>query len=127
METAALKVAIALSLGALSIGCVAGAQSTPARGVIVSGPPPAPLAEARPPPPGPSAAWVAGYWHWNGATYTWIPGHWESAPPGMVWYGPTYGATADGNYLYEPGAFRPGTAAPPSAPAHPPPSANALR
>lgn len=109
-------------LGALCVtsslagaGCVAGAPTTPARGVVVSGPPPAPLIEARSPPPTPSAAWVAGYWHWNGATYAWIPGHWENAPPGMIWYGPTYGPTADGRYLYEPGTFRPADG-PPSNP-----------
>ena len=64
---------------------------------------------------------MAGYWHWNGATYSWIPGHWEQAPPGMAWYGPTYGTSPDGSYLYEPGAFRPG------APTAVPPKANALR
>jgi hypothetical protein len=39
----------------------------------------------------------------------------------MAWYGPTYGTSPDGSYLYEPGAFRPG------APTAVPPKANALR
>jgi hypothetical protein len=113
-------------IGALAAGCVAGSTSTPPRGVVVSGPPPAPLAETRPPPPGPQAAWVSGYWHWNGATYAWIPGHWESAPPGMAWYGPTYSSGTDGRHYYEPGAYRPAS---PSRGVTPPPhsNANALR
>ena len=114
---------------AIVVGCVAGASSTQPRGHVVGGPPPAPLNENRPPPPGPQAAWVAGYWHWNGATYTWIPGHWESAPPGMAWYGPTYSSSADGRHFYEPGAFRPagGPAAAPPPRGAPPANANALR
>lgn len=122
-----MGVGTAAILQLLLTACVAGTPATPARGVVVSGPPPAALAETRPAPPSPAASWVSGYWHWNGSTYAWIPGHWENAPPGMVWYAPNYGATADGHYLYEPGTFRPG-----SAPGHGPPNvptarANALR
>lgn len=115
---------VAVAVATVATACVPVSQSTPARGVIVNGPPPAPLQETRPPPPSPAAAWVAGYWHWTGATYAWIPGHWENAPPGMTWYGPSYASTTDGRTVYEPGGFRPG------APAPLPPStanANALR
>jgi len=123
IERRMLNVALACSLVAFA-ACVPVSQSTPSRGVIVSGPPPAPLPETRPPPPSPAAAWVAGYWHWTGATYAWIPGHWENAPPGMTWYGPSYAATTDGRTVYEPGGFRPGAPPPPHAP---PANANALR
>jgi hypothetical protein len=119
----AVSCAAFLASAVLLGACVAGAPATPARGIIVNGPPPAALPETRPAPPSPLAAWVAGYWHWNGATYAWIPGHWENAPPGMIWYAPSYGATADGHYLYEPGRFRPGAPAAPAGPA----TANALR
>ena len=128
-------IALALvALGALD-GCVATAQSAPARGVVVSGPPPAPLVEERPPQPTPnangtaSAAWVAGYWHWTGMQYAWIPGHWEAAPPGASWAAPRY-TQADGAYFYEPGGWNSGQAPPRASQAQQvqaSPHANALR
>ena len=92
-------------------GCVANEAAIPSRGVVVSGPPPAPIAEERPIPPGPQAAWVTGYWHWTGMHYAWIPGHWENAPPGSTWAAPQYGLR-DGAYFYEPGTWRGGPSAP---------------
>ena len=89
--------------GALT-GCVANEVSPPARGVTVSGPPPAPLVEERPASPSAQAAWVAGYWHWTGVHYAWIPGHWEQAPAGSTWAGPRY-VSRDGAYFYEPGTW----------------------
>jgi hypothetical protein len=115
----------ALALG----GCVAAEQSAPPRGVVVSGPPPAPLPEPmRPPPPSTASVWVDGYWHWTGMQYAWIPGHWESGPPGTTWAAPRYVAS-EGSYVYEAGGWRPAPPAPPvltAAPA-PPAHANALR
>jgi hypothetical protein len=86
-------------------GCVveAGFSTTPA-GVAVSGPPPAPMPEPRPQPPDAQAVWVAGYWHWTGMQYAWIPGHWEKAPPGAAWHAPRY-SIRDGTYFYEPGGW----------------------
>jgi hypothetical protein len=101
--------AVAL-LGALALaGCVATAQAPPPRGVAVSGPPPAPLNEERPTPPGAGAQWVAGYWHWTGMQYAWIPGHWETPPPGAVWAAPRY-VRSEGAYFYEAGAWHGGSA-----------------
>jgi WXXGXW repeat (2 copies) len=95
----------------------------PARGVAVSGPPPAPIAEAQPPgAPAPGTAWVAGYWHWTGMQYAWIPGHWENAPPGAAWTAPRY-VKADGAYFYEAGRWRPASSGPKETRA----SANAIR
>ena len=109
---------ISTALALLLSACVANQATPPPRGVVVSGPPPAPVAEDRPLAPGPSAAWVAGYWHWAGMHYAWIPGHWENAPPGQTWAAPQY-VSRDGGYLYEPGGWRGQT---------PPPNrANALR
>jgi hypothetical protein len=64
----------------------------------VQTPPPAPLAEAVPPPPGPDSAfvWKPGHWRWNGREYVWhaglwerreragewVPAHWENGPQG---------------------------------------------
>ena len=83
--------------------CVA--HSLAARGVVVSGPPPSPIAEERSVAPNPQSLWVTGYWHWTGMHYAWIPGHWETAPPGRTWAAPEY-VTRDGTYFYEPGGWR---------------------
>jgi hypothetical protein len=121
-------IALVIALAAIALGgCVATAQSAPPRGVVVSGPPPAPLADERPPQPRADAQWVAGYWHWTGMQYAWIPGHWESAPPGTTWSAPRYNVTADGAYFYEAGGWN-GPPPPPQAPqvsSHA--NANALR
>jgi hypothetical protein len=84
--------------------CVIEAGPEPPPGVAVSAPPPAPMQDPRPPPPSPQAIWVAGYWHWTGMQYTWIPGHWENAPPGARWRAPRY-SLRDGTYFYEPGGW----------------------
>ena len=106
---------IAVSLALM--GCVATVVAMPARGVIVSGPPPPPIVEVREQAaPHPGAVWVVGYWHWTGMQYAWIPGHWENAPPGTAWAAPRYVRT-DGAYVYEAGGWRPA----------PPATANALR
>ncbi len=90
---------------ALQAGCVVEAVAEPPRGIVVSGPPPQPMQDTRPPPPNPRAVWVAGYWHWTGMQYTWIPGHFEEAPPGAQWHAPHY-VIRDGTYFYEPGGWR---------------------
>ena len=88
-------------------GCVVNEAESPARGVVVSGPPPAPVREDRPAAPGPQAVWVGGYWHWTGIQYAWIPGHWDAPPPGSTWNAPVYTAR-DGRYFYESGSWKPG-------------------
>jgi hypothetical protein len=70
------------------------------------GPPPAPLAESRPPPPSALVDWVPGYWTWSGAAWGWVAGFWRDArldmpapqpevpgaPPGVgaLWIGGTW-------------------------------------
>jgi len=105
-STIGSSLAVALALACASAACVVNEPETPTRGVVVSGPPPAPVAEQRPPAPGPQAAWVQGYWHWTGMQYAWIPGHWETAPPGTAWAAPTY-TQRDGRVVYESGGWRP--------------------
>lgn len=103
--------------------CVVTASAPPPRGILVSGPPPAVIREERPVPPAPHASWVAGYWHWTGLQYAWIPGHWEATPPlGASWRAPAY-VQNNGAYFYEPGGW--GPAASPAR-GTPPPSAEAF-
>ncbi len=49
-------------------------------------PAPAPLSEVIPAAPAPNALWVPGYWDYNGSTYTWTTGHWETPPPMATTY-----------------------------------------
>jgi hypothetical protein len=94
---------LALVVLASSAGCVveAGVAASAGAGIAVAGPPPEPMVDARPPGDG---VWVAGYWHWTGMRYTWIPGHWERPPAGAVWHPPRY-FTRDGVYYYEHGGW----------------------
>jgi hypothetical protein len=100
---------IAAAIATAAMACVVNEPEAPPRGVVVSGPPPAPVREERPPPPNPQAVWIAGYWHWTGMQYAWIPGHWESPPQGAVWATPKVTRSKDGRYVYEPGGWQNGT------------------
>src|SRR5579862_6919000 len=71
-------------------GCVVETVNAPPTGVAVSAPPPPPMKEVRPAATSANSLWVAGYWHWTGMQYTWIPGHWEDALPGARWRAPNY-------------------------------------
>jgi hypothetical protein len=73
-----------LICGIVLIGAVTGGTLAPAGaqvGVDIRfGPPPAPIVERIPPPPGPEYAWQGGYWHWNGYRYVWYGGHYYRRP-----------------------------------------------
>jgi hypothetical protein len=117
-RTSAIAAGLAFACVAMvaSAGCVVEAgMGTSATGVVVTGPPPPPVVENRPAPPAGRAVWIAGYWHWTGMQYTWIPGHWAEERPGEVWRAPRY-SLRDGVYVYEPG----GWAVPPPPPPPPP-------
>src|SRR5664279_2226516 len=88
---------LGLTLLALS-GCVVRAQPAP---VAVGGevdygtvypnvPPPAPLNEYRPPPPGYGYYWVDGYWDWTGYDWSWNTGLWAQERPGYIYVRPRY-------------------------------------
>ena len=103
---AMVRTGMIVLLAALGPGCVVNEAESPSRGVVVSGPPPAPVREERSPPPNAQASWVAGYWHWTGMQYAWIPGHWETPPVGTVWAAPRVTPQKDGQYVYESGRWQ---------------------
>jgi len=93
--------AMGLTIGA----CSATLRAQPGRWVFVAKPPPEPLPEMPSAPPAPGMAWVAGYWHFNGTDYVWIPGHWESRP-GLAWKAPTVVYSAEQRaWIYEHGRW----------------------
>ena len=53
-------------------------------------PPPAAMAEYRPPPPGFGYVWVDGYWDWTGYDWAWTSGAWAPERVGYVYVRPTY-------------------------------------
>jgi hypothetical protein len=60
----------------------------------------------RPPRPVADAAWVDGYWDWDGAQWVWVDGHWETGRSGQVWTEPRAVRT-QGGVEYHPGYWRP--------------------
>jgi hypothetical protein len=80
MKTDMPRLLFAVALPALLSGCVTGVVDGAGR---TAGPPapPAPLPEIRSLAPVPGMVWVAGWWHWDGTAYVWLPGRWESPPP----------------------------------------------
>ena len=103
-EKGGLVVTLAVAVSLSSAGCVVEAFGAAPVGVVVSSPPPPPMVEVRPAPPAAPAVWVAGYWHWTGMQYTWIPGHYGQPSPGKEWRAPRY-TLHDGVYIYEPGGW----------------------
>ncbi len=88
--------------------CVASIQANPPRSVFVATAPPEPLPEFKSGPPAPGMAWLAGYWHFNGTEYVWIPGHWESPRPGLSWRPPTVVYSPENHvWVYQHGRWEP--------------------
>jgi hypothetical protein len=54
--------------------------------IEVPTPPPAPLVETIPAPPGETVTWRAGHWAWRGDGWRWEPGRYVERPgPGAIW------------------------------------------
>jgi hypothetical protein len=97
-----LAAGLALAVSA----CASGTQTDVGRAVYVSSAPPEPLPEFKSGPPAPGMTWLAGYWHFNGSEYVWIPGHWESPRPGAVWKPPAVVYSPDQHaWIYQHGRW----------------------
>lgn len=58
-------------------------------GVTIGPPPPPRVLRVQPPSPGPSYAWVGGYWYPAGKHYKWHNGYWTRSPyNGARWMAP---------------------------------------
>jgi hypothetical protein len=68
-------------------------------------PPPTP-AEVRPPMPAANAVWAAGYWIYDGRTYTWTSGHWEIPPPYAHTYIPAHSENRNGQMVFVQGYWQ---------------------
>jgi len=100
-------VLIASAIGICGIACIGSLQTHSPGSMCVARPPPEPLPEVQSGPPAPGMAWLAGYWHYNGTDYVWIPGHWESPRPGLVWKPPSVQYSADQKaWVYELGRWQ---------------------
>lgn len=66
-------VLVAMSLGTLALGGCA-------VGLMVPGPPPAPMVEVRGVAPGPAFVWIGGCWTWR-SRWVWTGGSWGVPPP----------------------------------------------
>jgi hypothetical protein len=89
-------------------GAIAGASpisESMAKSNGAQAPPPAPVPENAPPPPGPDYAWVDGDWIWNGG-WVWVGGHWAYPPyPRAIWVHGGWGRDMAG-YHYTHGHWR---------------------
>ncbi len=79
----------------------------PVNPVYVETAPPAPIVEVRPAIPFEGAAWIPGYWHWNGTHHAWVAGRWSARPAGHEWHEHRWEQRADGRWGYQPGRWQP--------------------
>jgi hypothetical protein len=82
--------------------------SPPSPDAIVTMSPPAPLAEASPPPL-PGYAWDPGHWAWDGGQYVWEPGKYLVQPTGGATFTPGYWQQYSGGWAWVDGRWSWGT------------------
>jgi hypothetical protein len=82
-----------------------------ANGGFVSAPPPMPTSEPQDsftPQPAANAIWVRGHYEYTGDSrnYEWVPGHWETPPPGATRYMPSHWEQHAQGYVWVPGTWQ---------------------
>ncbi len=99
---------LSFAIALLTSGCYVAAQgpaaAEPEAGagdatVYPSSPPPDPIPEAQPPPPGDGYAWIGGYWDWTGVDWAWDSGYWAPQDAAYVFIGPRF-VFVDGRPVY---------------------------
>jgi len=95
-----------LGFVAFTYGCSVGTEPCEPRTTYsVLSLPPAPLPEIVPAAPAPAMTWVGGHWHWDSLRYVWVPGYWETPPPGRRWFAPRVTESSQGRYRYHVAGF----------------------
>jgi WXXGXW repeat (2 copies) len=96
--------------GPLNQGFAEMTSMTPQPSPPVDKQPPNPINEEPPDakPDNPDAAWVPGYWSWNGENnnFLWVSGSWRVPPPGHRWI-PGYWSEANSGYQWVSGFWTP--------------------
>jgi hypothetical protein len=72
---------------------------------VQSTPPPTPN-DPVPPQPSANAVWIAGYWIYDGRSYTWVRGRWEVPPPLARTYVPAHSEMRNGQLVHVPGYWQ---------------------
>ncbi len=75
------------------------------RAPVIPPPPPTPV-ENMPPQPAANAVWVAGYWIYDGRSFTWMSGRWEIPPPFARAYVAAHSEIRNGQSVYVPGYWQ---------------------
>jgi Domain of unknown function (DUF4124)/WXXGXW repeat (2 copies) len=76
-------------------------------GISASMAPPELPAADQPPCPEDGDLWTPGYWAWDGVSYYWVPGAWESPPSVGVFWTPNYWAYAGTVFVFHRGYWGP--------------------
>ncbi len=107
MTKGAQILAVALALG-IALPLAACVERVETREVVVAKPPPAPMAEVVPAPPGPPEAWVwqPGHWRWDGREYVWQRGRYVERPRRAAEWVPPHWQERGGGWVYVAGHWR---------------------
>ena len=89
----------------LTMSVAAVAMGGCAVGLMVPGPPPAPMVEVRAVVPGPAFVWVGGYWSWR-SRWIWVPGSWAVPPRAHAIWSPGRWYRHGGGWRWTPGYWR---------------------
>ena len=101
---AARRLTVGLIIAA-SLGLGAACGPTYGRLYVRTGPP-APIYDARIPPPGPGYVWIVGYHRWDGGRYVWVPGHWIVPPRARAPWIPGHWAQDNRGWYFVEGHWR---------------------
>jgi len=79
----------------------------PVQPVVTAVEPPPLIQEVRPAAPFDGAAWIPGYWYWNGGRHFWVAGRYSAQPSGYAWEQHRWDRREDGKWEHQPGHWHP--------------------